>query len=356
MKYKIFAINFGSTSTKIAIFENEKLLFEQTLRHDYEELKIFKNSIDQKEYRLQILLDFLNESNINLNEIDIFVGRGGLIKPVEGGAYLVNEEMIKDLNSLKYGDHVSNLGAIIAQELASKVNKKAYIVDPVVVDELDNISRVSGFNKIERKSVFHALNHRAVARRYAKETNNNYNDLNLIVAHLGGGISVALHKKGKIVDVNNALGGDGPFSPLRAGELPVFDLIDYVYNSKETKEEIKRKLVTEAGIYSYLGIDSGIELFKKVNSGDPNATLYAKAMAYQINKSIGALYYTNRGDIDAVIYTGGLINQETLVKILKDFTPNNVNLIFYPGEDEMQALASGVYLAIIGEEKIKKYE
>lgn len=356
MKYKLFVINFGSTSTKIAIYKNDIIQFEETLRHNYEDIKFFNNSTAQKDYRLQAIREFLSQNKINLEEIDVFVGRGGVIKPVEGGTYLINEQMLTDLNTLKYGDHVSNLGAIIAYELAIKVNKKAYIVDPVVIDELSDIARVSGFQGITRKSTFHALNHKAVAKRYAKEINKNYEDLNLIVAHVGGGVSVGLHKKGKIVDVNNALGGDGPFSPQRAGALPTFDLIDYVCDSKESKEQIKKRLVTEGGLYSYLQTASGIEVFKRVKEGDSQAKLYGEAMAYQINKAVGSLYYVNKGEIDAVIYTGGVINQPIFVQMVKDLTPKGIKTVFYPGEDEMDALALGAYRVLLGEEKVKEYK
>lgn len=356
MKYKIFAINFGSTSTKIAIFENDHLLFEKTLRHNYEHLQSFENSIAQKDYRVKALLTFLKQNKINLNEIDVFVGRGGLIKPIEGGTYIVNELMLKDLRTMKYGDHVSNLGAIVAYELAQQVNKKAFTVDPVVIDELSEIARISGFKGIERKSAFHALNQRAVAKRYAKEVNKTYEQLNLIIAHIGGGISIGFHNKGKVVDVNNALGGDGPFSPQRAGALPIFDLIDYVYHSDESIEKIKKKLVTEGGLYSYLNTASGIEICQRINQGDKEAYLYAKAMTYQINKHVGGLYYTAKGDIDAVIYTGGLIYQKGLINMLKEFSPPQVKTVFYPGEDEMHALATGVLRVLQKTEEVKEYK
>lgn len=356
MKHKVFVINFGSTSTKIAVFEDQTMLFEETLRHEAEEIQKFKNSIAQKEYRLEMLIEFLKQNKIDLNEIDVFVGRGGLTKPVEGGTYLVNEQMLDDLSKMKYGDHVSNLGAIIAYELASKVGKKAYIVDPVSIDEMHDLARVTGFKGMIRKSTFHALNHKAVARRYAKEINKNYEDLNLIVCHVGGGVSIGLHQKGKVIDVNNALGGDGPYSPQRAGTLPLFDVIDYVYDSNKPKQEIKLEFVTKGGLYSYLKTASGIEICKAIDEGNEDAKLYMQALAYQINKEVGSLYFVNKGDIDAVIYTGGLIYQPRFTEKLKEFLPSNIVSVFYPGEDEMEALAFGGLRVAKGEEKEKDYK
>ncbi len=356
MKHKLFILNFGSTSTKIAIYENEEILFEQTLRHEASLLQQYPTSVSQKDYRLGIILDFLKENNIKLDDIDAFIGRGGLTKPVEGGTYIVNKEMVKDLESMAYGDHVSNLGGIIAFDLANRTGKPAYIVDPVVVDELDDIARITGYKGFTRKSIFHALNHKAVAKRYAKEIGKTYEEINVIVAHLGGGVSIGLHKKGKVVDVNNALGGEGPFSPERAGTLPIFDLIDYVRSSPKETEEIKRDLVKKGGLFSYLGSASGIEICGRINSGDTEAEFYLHAMAYQILKQIGSLYFANKGEIDAVIFTGGIVYQDRMRTYFKENMPKEIKIIFYPGEDEMEALNLGALSVILGKEEAKTYK
>lgn len=357
MSYKILAINLGSTSTKIAVYDDDKLFLTKEFRHDPLEISKFENSILQKDFRTQTILDFISEHNYDLSKIDVFVGRGGLVKPITGGTYIINERMISDLTSNHYGDHVSNLGAIIANDFAKTYNKKAYTVNPVVVDELSDIARVSGFNGIERKSIFHALNHKAVANRYAKSVNKNYKDLNLIVAHMGGGISIALHKKGKVVDVNNALGGDGPFSVERSGALPNSGLIDFWHNNSTlSSEKLKRLLVTNGGLNSYLGRLSGIELAKRIKNGDKKAEFYLDAMLYQVNKNIGALYFANQGKIDAVIFTGGLIYQEYFREKILKLLIKDLNVVFYPGEDELSALAEGVLRVLNGLEIAKVYK
>lgn len=357
MTNRILVINLGSTSTKIAVYDNDVLFLEQVFRHDPNYLLKYDTSISQKEFRKQTITEFVKENNYDFSLVDVFVGRGGLIKPIQGGTYIINEQMIEDLTSMKYGDHVSNLGSIIAYELATEYGKKAYTVNPVVIDELNDYARISGFNGIERKSIFHALNHKAVANRYAKSVNKNYNDLNLIVVHMGGGISIALHEKGKVVDVNNALGGEGPFSPARAGTLPVYGLIDYWQQNPELSDvELKRLLVNKGGMYSYLGTSSGMELGARVRKGDKEALFYCTAMAYQINKQIGSLYFAAKGKVDAVIFTGGLAYQEHLRNILIDMLIPGLEAVFYPGEDELQALAEGALRVLNNEEEAKIYK
>lgn len=357
MKTRLLIINFGSTSTKIAVYDNDVLFLEETFRHDPEFLLKFDTSISQKEFRKNTILNFVEENNYDMGLIDIYVGRGGLIAPIEGGTYIINEEMIEDLTSMKYGDHVSNLGSIIAYELAEEYGKKAYTVNPVVVDELSDFARISGLKGIERKSIFHALNHKAVANRYAKSINKKYTDLNLIVVHLGGGISVALHEKGKVVDVNNALGGEGPFSPSRSGTLPVSSIIDYWNENRHlTNIELKRMLVTKGGLYSYIGTGTGIEISARVKQNDEEAIFYCHAMSYQINKQIGSLYFAAQGDVDAVIFTGGLAYQEHLRERLTSLLIPGLKAVFYPGEDELSALAEGALRVLNNEEEVKHYQ
>ncbi len=357
MKVKILVINLGSSSTKIAVYDNDKLFLKKVFRHDPKEIIKFENSIAQKEFRKQQIVNFVNENNYNLEKIDVFVGRGGLVKPIEGGTYIVNDKMIRDLTSMKYGDHVSNLGAIIAYEFATKYNKKAYTVNPVVIDELSPYAKVSGFNGIPRKSIFHALNQKAVGNRYAKSIGKSYKDLNLIIVHMGGGISIGLHEKGKVVDVNNALGGEGPFSPERAGTLPVSGIIDFWHeNPSLTQTDLKRLLVTKGGLYSYLNTSSGMEIAKRIKNNDEEAKFYLTAMLYQVIKNIGSLYFAAKGDIDAVIFTGGLVYQKYLQEKIKKMMLANLKVVFYPGEDELSALAEGVLRVLNGEEVAKEYK
>jgi len=262
--FKTLVINPGSTSTKIGVFEDENPIFIEVLRHDSETIKKYKSIFDQYDFRRDIILNFLKEKNISLDSFSSVVGRGGLIKPVKSGTYLVNEKMIEDLKQTKRGEHASNLGAILAYEIAKPLNIPAFIVDPIVVDEMDDIARISGLKGIERISIFHALNQKAVARRAAKDLGKKYEDVNFIVVHLGGGISVGAHKKGRVVDVNNALNGDGPFAPERAGSLPTQDLVDLCFSGKYTFEEMKKKLAGNGGLVSLLGTNDAREVEKRI--------------------------------------------------------------------------------------------
>ena len=352
---RMLVVNPGSASTKIAIYENETLILEETFRHEIEVILSFPNSYSQKEFRKSFIIDFLNKSKYHLEDIDVFVGRGGLIRPVESGTYEITKAMIDDLREMKYGDHVCNLGCIIAYEFAQVYDKPAYTVDPVVVDELDDIARVSGYKGMDRVSIFHALNQKAVAKRYAKEINTPYQELNLIVAHLGGGISVGLHKKGRIVDVNNAFGGEGPFTPERAGTLPLFKVIERAFETGYTLPELKKHLVTRGGLYSYIGTSSGMEITKRIDAGDQEAKFYLEAMCYRIIKEIGGACFSNQCDIDALIITGGLAYNPYVMAYLKTHLPPNLKYVVYPGEDELLALAEGALRVINKEEPLKIY-
>jgi len=353
---KVLVINPGSTSTKIAVFDDENSLLEKTIRHSADELKGFKSIIDQYDFRVKVIEDVLKENNFNLEDFDAFVGRGGLLHPIESGTYRVNEDMIKDLKECRYGEHASNLGAIIAYSLAQKVNKSAYIVDPVVVDEMDKLARYSGLKGIERKSIWHALNQKAVARRAAKDLGKSYNEANLIVVHLGGGISVAAHKKGRTVDVNNALNGDGPFAPERAGGLPTISLVDLCMSGKYTYEEMKKLLAGKGGLVSHLGTNNAIEVEQMINKGDEYARLVYEAMAYQVAKTIGEMATVLKGHVDAIVLTGGIANSQMLVNWIKERVSFIAPVLVYPGEDEMRALLEGALRVLRGEEKEKIYE
>lgn len=353
--FRLLIINPGSTSTKIAIFDNEKPVMETTLRHTNEELAPYKTVADQFEFRKNVILDTLNQNDINITKLNAVVGRGGLLRPMEGGTYNVNDVMLKDIRTAAMGQHASNLGALIAHEIAGQLNIPSFIVDPVVVDELDEIARISGMPEIERISIFHALNQKAVARRAAKDLGKPYEELNLIVAHLGGGISVGAHRNGRIVDVNNALDGEGPFSPERAGSLPVSGLIKLCYSGKYTIDELKKKLVGNGGLIAYLGTNDGREVEDMIKKGNKEAELVYKAMAYQVSKEIGACATVLEGKVDAILITGGLAYDKALISWIKESVEFIAGIKVYPGEDEMIALAEGGLRVLRGEEEAKEY-
>ena len=355
MSYKILAINPGSTSTKIAIYENEKEIFEKTLRHTNEELSPFENISDQIEFRREVILEAVSESGVELNELSAIVGRGGLLKPIAGGTYEVNEEMLADLKVGVLGEHASNLGGRIAHEIATKISKPSYIVDPVVVDEMDEVARVSGIPELERKSIFHALNQKAVARRAAKEMGKHYDELNLIVVHLGGGVSVGAHKNGRVVDVNNALDGDGPFSPERSGQLPIGDLVKMATSGEYTLDFIKKRIKGNGGVVAYLGTNDMREVVDNAESGDKKAALIVEALGYQVAKEVGAMATVLSGKVDAIILTGGIAYSKKIVEDISERIAFIGEIKVYPGEDEMLALAEGGLRVLRGEEKAKKY-
>lgn len=354
--FRILTINPGSTSTKIAVYENDNALFEETLRHSSDEIVGFKTIIDQYQFRKDVILKTLDEQGINLNKLSAIVGRGGLLAPMPGGTYSVNEKMLEDLRVGLLGQHASNLGGIIAYEIAEQFNIPSFIVDPVVVDEMDDIARISGMPEIERKSIFHALNQKAVARRAANDLQGAYNDFNFIVAHLGGGISVGAHQKGKVIDVNNALDGEGPFSPERSGGLPVGDLVKLAFSNKFTQAEIMKKIVGKGGLVAYLNSNDGREVQSMIQNGDKNAEIIYKAMAYQVAKEIGSCAAVLKGEVDAIILTGGLAYDKDLVSWIKERVSFISDVLVYPGEDEMLALAEGGLRVLSGEEQPKTYE
>ncbi|MTI57701.1 butyrate kinase [Geosporobacter ferrireducens] len=354
--YRILTINPGSTSTKIAIFDNEKPVLETTLRHPAEEINKFDKIFDQYEFRKNVILETLNENGINLTKLSAVVGRGGLLKPIQGGTYSVSDSMIEDLKVGILGEHASNLGGILANEIAKQLNIPAFIVDPVVVDEMDEVARISGMPELARKSIFHALNQKAVARRAAAEMGKAYEDVNIIVAHLGGGISVGAHQNGRVIDVNNALDGEGPFSPERAGGLPVGDLAKMCFSGKYTIDDIKKKIKGQGGLVAYLGTNDGREVEKMISEGNEKAALVYEAMAYQVAKEIGSCAAVLKGKVDAVILTGGIAYDKKFVKWVSDRVAFIAQVIVYPGEDEMIALAEGGLRVLRGEETAKIYE
>ncbi len=354
MKENILVINPGSTSTRVAIFNREaEEIVSESVSHSAEELSQFHSLLEQVPERKKIVLKILKKHNIVLNSIKTVIGRGGIIKPLSAGTYKVNDKLIDDLKNSPI-KHASNLGGIIAREIAEEINVPAYIADPVSVDEFTEIARISGLKGIERKSHLHTLNIRANAFRYAKEQGKKLEGLNLIVAHLGGGISIAPIEKGKIVDVNNANDG-GPFSPERTGTLPNKAFIHLCYSGKYSEKELIKLITHQGGLISYLGTNDVREVIKKIEEGNQYAKLIFEAMCYQIAKEIGAMATVLKGKIDAIILTGGMAHNEILVNKIKDRTGWIAPLVVYPGEEEMKALAEAVIRVINGEEKVKIY-
>ena len=304
---------------------------------------------------INIILETLDEEGFNISKLNAVCGRGGLLKPIEGGTYAVNEAMLTDLREGVAGQHASNLGGIIAYEIAKALNLPSYIVDPVVVDELAPIARISGFSLIERKSIFHALNQKAVARRVAKDLGRKYEELNLIVTHMGGGITVGVHEKGKVIDVNNGLHGEGPFSPERAGTVPAGDLVSLCYSGSYYREEVMKKLVGQGGLVGYLGTNDAVKVEQLIEKGDEKAKLIYSAMAYQVAKEIGSASAVLCGKVDAIILTGGLAYGKDFVKEISDRINWIADCIIYPGENELQALAEGALRILRGDEEVKIY-
>ncbi len=356
MSIKSLVINPGSTSTKIGIFEDETLLFDETLRHSTEEIARYDSIIAQKDFRREIILSFLKSKDFDVNTLDVVIGRGGMLKPIPSGTYAVNDALIHDLEIGYSGQHASNLGGILAREIADSIGKPSYIVDPTVVDELCDEARVSGVPELPRISVFHALNQKAVAKRYAAEAGKNYNDLNLIVVHMGGGVSVGAHLKGKVIDVFNALDGDGAFSPERAGGLPSGSLIKMCYSGKYTEKEAYRKILGNGGFNALLGTNDMREVAKMVDAGNKDAKLYRDAFIFQVSKDIGSMACVLCGKIDQIIITGGIAYDKDVVAGLKEHCSFLAPITVYPGEDELLALVQGGLRVLRGEEKALEYK
>lgn len=356
-KRLILVVNPGSTSTKFGLFEENKLLMEKTLRHSSDELSVFSRITDQYSFRKDLILKELEEQNIDLSRIAAVVGRGGLVRPIESGIYEVNEKMTADLMAGIMGEHASNLGGLIAGDISDSLpGSKAFIVDPVVVDEMEPLARLAGHPEFSRLSIFHALNQKAVARLYASSVNRKYEDLNLIVAHMGGGVSVGAHNKGRVIDVNNALNGDGPYSPERSGGLPAGQLVDLCFSGRLSKTDIKSMITGKGGMVAYLGTNDFKEACRRAEEGDSEAKLICDGAAYQIAKEIGSLATVLKGSVDAIILTGGMAYQKSHVGIIREMTSFIAEVVVYPGEDELKALAFNGLMAINGQIEIKQYD
>ena len=356
MSYKSLVINPGSTSTKIGVYEDETQLFEKTLRHPTEEIAKYATIVDQKDFRKQVILDVLAENKFDIADLDVVVGRGGLLKPIPGGTYAVSEALLHDLYIGKQGQHASNLGGILAKEIADTVGIPSYIVDPVVVDEMEDVARLSGVPELPRISIFHALNQKAVAKRYAKEHGVSYDSLRLIVAHMGGGVSVGAHAGGKVIDVNNTLDGDGPFSPERAGSVPVGALIKLCFSGQYTEDQVYKKIVGGGGMNAYMGTNDMRTIENAAfKEGDAKAKAVVDAFCYQVSKEIGALSAVLCGKVDQIILTGGIAYGKPITDAIQAHVGHISGVTVYPGEDELLALVQGALCVLKGEEKVKEY-
>ena len=355
MSIKSLIINPGSTSTKIGVFEDETLLFEETLRHSTEEISQYASIIDQKDFRKDIIVSFLKEKDFDVKSLNMVVGRGGMLKPIPGGTYAVSDALLEDLKIGKQGQHASNLGGILAREIGDSIGVPSYIVDPVVVDELCPIARYSGVPELPRVSVFHALNQKAVAKRYAKETGKAYDSLNLIVVHMGGGVSVGAHENGKIIDVFNALDGDGAFSPERAGGVPSGALIKMCFSGKYSQAEVYKKICGQGGFNAYLGTNDMREVENAADAGDAKAIEVRNAFIFQVAKDIGSMACVLNGKVDQIIVTGGIAYDKGVVAGLKERAEWIAPFTVYPGEDELLALVQGGLRVLNGEEKAMEY-
>lgn len=355
MSVKSLIINPGSTSTKIGVFEDETLLFEETLRHSTEEISQYASIVDQKDFRKKIITDLLKEKDFDIKSLGMVVGRGGMLKPIPGGTYAVTDDLLEDLKIGKQGQHASNLGGILAREIADEIGVPSYIVDPVVVDELAPVARYSGVKELPRTSVFHALNQKAVAKRYAKEAGKAYDSMNLIVVHMGGGVSVGAHEKGKVIDVFNALDGDGAFSPERAGAVPSGALIKMCFSGKYTEKEVYSKIVGKGGFNSYLGTNDMRNVIKMIEEGNEEAKAMFDAFIFQVTKDIGSMACVLNGKVDQIIVTGGIAYNAKVIEKLKEKAEWIAPFTVYPGEDELLALVQGGLRVLNGEEKAMEY-
>ncbi len=353
--FRILAINPGSTSTKVALFENEKQLALEVIRHDPEEFKGITLVTQQREIRAEHLRRFLSDNNVDPAGLDAIVSRGGLVKPIESGTYRINDKMQTDLSAGRAGAHASSLGGLMAAQLSGDHGIPAYVVDPVVVDEMEPLAKLTGIPGIERKSVFHALNQKAVARTCAEQLGMRYEDGRFVIAHMGGGITVGAHHYGRVVDVNDGLGGEGPFSPERSGGVPIVPVIEMCFSGQYTKEQMIALATRSGGMQSYLGTNDLVKVERMVKMGDEFAALVMDSMAYQVSKDIGAMAAVLEGRVNAIILTGGLAHSMRFTGMIKQRVDQIAPVITVPGEDEMAALVGGVLRVLRGQERAMEY-
>lgn len=354
--FRILAINPGSTSTKIGVYQNETPVFVKNIIHPSEELNKFKHVEDQHEFRKSIIYQELDDADIQIDQIRAVVGRGGMLKPITSGIYEVNEAMRHDLEHARR-EHASNLGGLIAYDIACSLpNAKAYIADPIVVDEMEDIARVAGHPLFKRMSIFHALNQKSIARQHARIIMRRYEDLRLIVVHMGGGVTVGAHLYGKVIDVNQGLDGEGPFSPERSGTLPIGDLIRLCFSGKYTEAEVLKMETGQGGLVAYMGTNNAQEVTERAMNGDEKAKFMLEAMAYQIAKSIGSMAVVLKGEVDAILLTGGVAHGKWFTNLIIERVYKFAPVYIYPGENELKALAFNGLLALKGEIEIKEYK
>ena len=355
MGFKVLVVNPGSTSTKVALFDDERPLLDISLRHDYETLRRYERAADQMAWRRDLILQTLAEHGHSADELAAVAGRGGLTKPIEGGVYEVNDAMLHDLRN-PWMEHACNLGGLISHEIAAIAGVKAYIADPGVVDEMDEMTHLTGLPQIRRISIFHALNSRAIARRHAEAEGCRYEDMNLIIAHMGGGISVGAHCKGRVVDNNNALNGDGSFTPERAGTLPAISLVEMCYSGRYTQNEVKKMLAGKGGLTAHLGTNSVVEVIERIENGDRQAQLVMDAMCYNISKQIGSMAAVLCGKVDGILLTGGIAYSNYVVERIRQRCEFIAPVSVYAGEIEMKALADAALAVLRGRVVPKIYE
>lgn len=353
-QFRTLIINPRLNSTHIGIFDHKRCIFEQDIVHENKNTP-YQRVADQTVLRKEAILDILDYEGINISKISAVGAIGGLLRPIEGGTYKVNAPMLYDLKTAQYGEHVSNLGGIIAHDIASGLNIDAYIVDPVVVDELDDVARISGVPEIERKSIFHALNQKAAARKAAAQLRVNYEDINLIIIHMGRGITIGAHHKGKVIDVNNGLNGDGPFTPERAGSIPIGDLMQLCYSGHYTMEELIDRLTNSGGLIGYLQTANLLEVETRIKNGDTKAGLVYQAMAYQIAKEIGAMSAVLSGEVNAIVFTGILAEATTFTELISQRINWIADIFVYPGENVLNAINESVLRVLENIEESKEY-
>lgn len=354
MTYKVLAINPGSTSTKVAVYTDDECTFSHSIQHTPDELARFEDVDSQFEWRKALVEGVLRDNGIDLRQMSAVIGRGGIVSPIESGVYEVNDDLVHDLHHARM-QHASNLGGLIARDIADEIGVKSYIADPVVVDEMIPYARISGLPELPRESVFHALNQKAVARLYAKENHKKYEDLNLIVCHMGGGITVSAHRRGRVIDTTNALDGCGPFSPERSGSLPPGPLVRLCYSGKYTQEEMIKKVHGVGGLYAHLGTTSVPEVLDRILNRDMHAMLVLRAMCYTVAKEIGAMAIALKGDVDAILLTGGITHSKRVTDFLADHVDFIAPIYVYPGENELRSLADNALGVLRGELTPKLY-
>ncbi|MDD3920027.1 MAG: butyrate kinase [Eubacteriales bacterium] len=354
-EYRLLVINPGSTSTKIGIFNNNQLVRQEVVRHPAEELEKYKTVADQEEMRLRLILQVLEESGIDIKTLDAVVARGGIIKPLVGGVYTISEAMLNDLTQNKTTNHACDLGGIIAADMGKQLGIPTFVVDPPVVDEMQPCAKYSGLPTIIRRSLFHALNQKAVAIRCAKSLRKPYDQCRFIVAHMGGGITVGAHALGRVIDINDGMAGDGAMSPIRTGGLPLEPVIHMCFSGKYTEDQMLNTITGGGGMGAYIGTTDFQECNERAEAGDEQAAAFREAMAYQICKEIGAMAAVLSGKMDAIILTGGMAHSAWLTDYIKAHVECFAKVVVYPGEDELLALAEGGLRVLRGEEDAKEY-